>query len=99
MQVEHPHADRDASPAAVTVGQTTYAVDDAGVIQCPSDEAASVADVLARAYDISPDGLLIGVDDAATATCDAVKNDGEVCGRELPCPYHGDDEQVADAED
>lgn len=29
-------------------------------------------------------------------TCDAVKSDGEVCGRELPCPYHsedGDDEE------
>jgi len=21
-------------------------------------------------------------------TCDTVKGDGEVCGRELPCPYH-----------
>lgn len=28
-----------------------------------------------------------------SVTCDAVKADGEVCGRELPCPYHseGDD--------
>lgn len=21
-------------------------------------------------------------------TCDVVKNDGEVCGRQTPCPYH-----------
>jgi len=21
-------------------------------------------------------------------TCDEVKSDGEVCGRDLPCPYH-----------
>ena len=25
-------------------------------------------------------------------TCKEVKSDGEVCGREKPCPYHGDDE-------
>lgn len=25
-------------------------------------------------------------------TCDAVKSDGEVCGRELPCPYHSDED-------
>ncbi len=25
-------------------------------------------------------------------TCEEVKSDGEVCGREKPCPYHGDDE-------
>lgn len=25
------------------------------------------------------------------ATCDTVKTDGEVCGRELPCPYHSED--------
>ena len=24
-------------------------------------------------------------------TCDAVKSDGEVCGRKLPCSYHTDD--------
>jgi len=23
-------------------------------------------------------------------TCDIVKSDGDVCGRELPCPYHSD---------
>lgn len=29
-----------------------------------------------------------------TATCEIVKDDGEVCGRELPCPYHSDDEEA-----
>lgn len=24
-------------------------------------------------------------------TCDAVKSDGDVCGRDLPCPYHSED--------
>ena len=26
-----------------------------------------------------------------TETCQAIKSDGEVCGRDLPCPYHSDD--------
>lgn len=34
------------------------------------------------------------VDDAET--CTEVKSDGEVCGRELPCPYHSDDEDDVD---
>lgn len=25
---------------------------------------------------------------AYAGTCEAVKSDGEVCGRERPCPYH-----------
>ncbi|QLH80975.1 hypothetical protein [Halosimplex pelagicum] len=29
-------------------------------------------------------------DDAET--CDEVKSDGEVCGRDLPCPYHSDED-------
>jgi len=29
-----------------------------------------------------------GGGDGEPATCDVVKNDGEVCGRERPCPYH-----------
>jgi hypothetical protein len=33
----------------------------------------------------------LGVDDAET--CDVVKSDGEVCGRELPCPYHSEGEE------
>lgn len=85
MPVTHPHAGRDASPAAVTVGTTTYPVDSDGVIQCPADKEESVADVLADAYDVDAADLLTG------QTCDAVKSDGEVCGRDLPCPYHSED--------
>lgn len=29
--------------------------------------------------------------DETAETCDVVKTDGEVCGRDLPCPYHTDD--------
>lgn len=28
--------------------------------------------------------------DSAPETCETVKADGEVCGRELPCPYHSE---------
>ena len=50
MPVKHPHADRDASPAAVTVGTTTYTVDSDGVIACPDSEADAVAERLAEVY-------------------------------------------------
>lgn len=43
MTVQHPLADRDApTPAAVTVGTTTYPVDDDGVIDCPDDAVEDV---------------------------------------------------------
>lgn len=29
----------------------------------------------------------------APETCTAVKTDGEVCGRDLPCPYHSETEE------
>lgn len=32
-------------------------------------------------------------DEEEAETCDEEKEDGEVCGRELPCPYHSDDEE------
>jgi len=58
MTVTHPHADRDASPAAVTVGTTTYAVDADGVIDCPAEDEAHVADVLAEAHGVPADALV-----------------------------------------
>jgi hypothetical protein len=86
MTVQHPHADRDASPAAVTVGTGSYAVDSDGRIDCPAEDEERVARVLARAYGVRPDALIV------TETCKSVKTDGEVCGRELPCPYHTEGE-------
>jgi len=80
MKVAHPHADRDASPAAVTVGTDTYPVDEDGIIQCPADRAAEVADVLARVYDVPPDGLLTREDEppdrAACHRCGLSHDDG-----------------------
>lgn len=39
-----------------------------------------------EAVDVGDDG------DESRATCETVKEDGEVCGRELPCPYHSEAE-------
>jgi len=86
MPVRHPQADRDAAPAAVTVGTTTYPVASDGRIDCPAGDEGRVARVLARAYGVRPDALIV------TETCNTVKTDGEVCGRELPCPYHTEGE-------
>jgi len=84
-KVSHPAAKRDASPAAVTVGTTTYRVDSDGIIECPAGEAEAVALALAEAHDCTADALL------SAEPCGVIKSDGEVCGRELPCPYHSED--------
>ena len=85
MTVTHPDADRGASPAAVTVGTDTYLVDSDGVIDCPDDVERSVAARLARVSGCDIDALL----DAGT--CEVIKADGDVCGREKPCRYHDDE--------
>lgn len=82
--VRHPR-DRDdvaGHPAArVTVRGESYAIDD-GRVELPTD-----ADVqaLADAHGVDPSDLRV------TETCDVVKSDGEICGRELPCSYHSED--------
>jgi hypothetical protein len=70
MTVKHPHADRDASPAAVTVGTTTYPVDDDGVIDCPADAEDDVADVLAEAHGVEPATLVREEDGPPDAIAD-----------------------------
>jgi hypothetical protein len=32
-------------------------------------------------------------DEDSTDTCEVMKSDGDVCGRDLPCPYHSDEEE------
>jgi hypothetical protein len=90
MQVTHPQADRDAPvPAAVTCPDgETRRPDSDGVVKAPKDVAVALADAWADCYGVPPDGLL----HADPATCDTVKHDGEVCGRELPCPYHSNED-------
>ncbi len=94
MTVTHPVALRDgrAHPGGYTYGSVTYPVDDGGVIDCPEDVEDEIAETLAERYDTDVDALLEGEADSDDAsTCDTVKSDGEVCGRELPCPYHSED--------
>lgn len=71
MQVTHPLADRDApTPAAVTIGTATYSVDADGVIDCPADAAAAVADALADAYGADAAALRSVTTDYTTMTYD-----------------------------
>lgn len=83
--MKHPLADHETAtpPSAVAFGTEQYAVADDGTIECPDDVVADLRAHYAERYDWY---------DAAD-TCDAVKTDGEVCGRELPCPYHSDEEE------
>jgi hypothetical protein len=86
-EYRHPRADPD-TPAAWTadLGGEKVAVDMDGVFTAESDAAVRQ---LAVAYDTTPEALRVD----ASGTCDVVKADGDVCGRDLPCPYHdGGDE-------
>ena len=75
------HPPRTVPSAAVGERVT---VDDAGEFEVA--EASDARD-LAAAYGVELERLVV----EDTETCDTVKSDGEVCGRELPCPYHTDD--------
>jgi hypothetical protein len=83
--VRHPRDREDVAgdpPARVTVRGRTYAVDrDADPATVTLPESADV-DALAAAYDLAPDDL------TTTDTCEVVKSDGDVCGRERPCRFH-----------
>lgn len=94
MACKHPLADSDARcPAGVTApdGETYPVVD--GVVQCPADVGERLREVWRERgrLDDTP-AEEDGPPDAET--CDAVKQDGEVCGRKLPCPYHDTDEEA-----
>jgi len=95
MRVQHPQTDRDCPlPAAVTCPDgETRTLDSDGTVDVPEDVAVALADAWAGCYDVPPDGLLEhdDSDDEDAGTCEVVKNDDEVCGRDLPCPYHSED--------
>lgn len=74
----HPPAQVDLAGRHVSVDGETFATDNEGAVAS-----------LASAYGVDVADLRVG--DSAE-TCDAVKSDGEVCGRDLPCPYHDDTE-------
>lgn len=96
-EYRHPRADDDSggpAPSAVHLSRgETAAVDDDGRFTAPYrvGEAVAASHGLDES-DIRVDGDDGDSDDGATDdtpdNCDAIKADGEVCGRELPCPYH-----------
>jgi hypothetical protein len=71
------------TPGKVTVGGVNHEVDDDGTVELPT--AAHVRE-LAGAYGLDSEDLAVD----QSETCEVVKQDDEVCGRELPCPYHSE---------
>lgn len=67
-----------------------YDSDGAGVYRVaghhfePGDEQTVADELATRLTDTAPF-------EAVVETCQAVKDDGDVCGRELPCQYHSED--------
>lgn len=75
-------------PVVRDSGSGTYALRD-GPTWTEADEEHDVTpDVAERLCE--SDRFEI-VDDDSAETCQTVQTNGDVCGRELPCPYHGGD--------
>lgn len=80
----HPRVDADDPVSfAVDLGGETVVLDAEGCFE--SDDTAAV-ERLAAAYDTTVDAMRV------SGTCEVVKSDGEVCGRDLPCPYHSEED-------
>jgi len=79
MRIRHP---RDAG-IAIDVNGETVTPDECGHYDI-GDNRAWLEDY-AKAHDCSVDELLVA------ATCEVVKSDDDVCGRELPCAYHSEE--------
>ena len=82
-------------PASVDLQGETVPVDRSGDTATFTTTDGSAVEAFARAYGVTAEDLVVddAGDDGESGTCDVVKSDGEVCGRDLPCPYHseGDD--------
>lgn len=72
----------DPARFAVDVGGEHVPVDSDGCFE--TDDEAEVR-AIAQAHGMTVDELRVD------GTCEVVKADGDVCGRELPCPYHSED--------
>lgn len=88
MEIRHPRAlDGDPPFVAIDVGgKHVDPNDDDGTYTLP-DGSESWLDAFAEANDCTAGDLLVD-DSADTDACQEVKGDGEVCGRDRPCPYH-----------
>lgn len=96
MRIRHPYSlDEDMPNPDATVhwgGRREWSeVDDDGTFEVPDDRRGWLDEWAAQhGYDAAD--LLVDADaepdeDAATCT-EIVERTGEVCGRDLPCPYH-----------
>lgn len=93
MRLQDPKSreDVDGRPDGyVDVDGDLVEVDDSGEFEHDTITEAWAAEYAEReGVDVSV--VLVGESSqGATETCETVKADGEVCGRELPCPYHSD---------
>lgn len=87
MQIRHPRAlDGDPPRIALDVDGEHVAPNDDGSYDLP-DDSEGWLERFAAANGVDADDLRVD----ETATCDVVKSDGEVCGRELPCQYHDEE--------
>lgn len=86
-QYRHPRADDSVGgppPSAVHVSRgETVAVDADGTFEAPE----RIGRAIAQRYGETAASIRV----EGTPTCDAIKSDGEVCGRDLPCRYHSED--------
>lgn len=84
MLIRHPRSlDGDPPGIAIDVRGETVLPDEAGHYDI--GHRGRWLKRYADSYDVDPEDLIV------PETCDTVKSDGEVCGRDLPCPYHSED--------
>ena len=93
MRVRHPVALEDAGvvDAAVDVNGELVPVKH-GTFDI-DERDRSWLERWADGYGYDPETLIVDDSDRVsdeTGTCETVKSDGEVCGRELPCQYHSE---------
>jgi hypothetical protein len=84
MQLRDPRApdDVDGRPDDyVSVQGDLVAVGDDGTFSHEAIDEAWARDYADR-KGVAYEQVVVG------GTCEVVKSDGEVCGRDLPCPYH-----------
>lgn len=84
-EYRHPRAMDDVEgtvPAAVGLHGEHVPIDEDGAFTSENETAVRA---LASAYDLTLADLRVG---DSSDTCEVVKNDGDVCGRERPCSYH-----------
>lgn len=92
MRVRHPRAlDGDPPQVAVDVEGVHVSPNEDGTYDIP-DDADGWLDRYAAANDVDTAELLVEDGGSGGDTCQAVKSDGEVCGRETPCQYHSEED-------